>query len=390
MNTENVEIGDTFPTVSKMIRALGLEPQTGKRNKEYQLIEVCRYLSYEKTGKINPKTHKQSNEIVITDIYDEPLEKVERGRPSIYAQWFYEWMCMYCSCNGEGRTIIKTMAELLKDGEIIQDTDKVSQYFSYEQLELMSKPQLRKHKAETAYKFALKIEFKNKVVDALKKLQKNVPSFEYRLTYKVSYDEKKEFWKECTIEEYKIIKQQIEDCQNEIVGKYKFKNFDQAKWDADAFYEYSKMLNEKLEKYGIYGHRWAVAIDNNVELCNLYNEEIPQEKLRVRQEVLPVIKDLFKKRMEHIIKTRGYTREDKESALGRRNSNIENGKFYTLKYNESVLTLHKSIFGRIETDYDEMFSADDIMHYIAKNQKFKEKFFVLENKKDEFKEIVKQ
>ncbi len=70
---ENVKTGDVFPTETKLLTTVGFKKPTDSKTKKYQIRELQRYLSYEKTGKTS--RGKVTNEIVITEIYDEPEEK---------------------------------------------------------------------------------------------------------------------------------------------------------------------------------------------------------------------------------------------------------------------------------------------------------------------------
>lgn len=75
MNLENIKVGDKFSTESKLLTKVGFEKYSGKPQKEYQLKELQRYLTYEKTGKIS--RGKPTNEIVVTEIFDTPKEKMD-------------------------------------------------------------------------------------------------------------------------------------------------------------------------------------------------------------------------------------------------------------------------------------------------------------------------
>ena len=78
MDIRNVKVGDKFPTKSKLIKAIGLTPAKGKNPIIAQDKEIARYLSYEKTGKMSKG--KMTNEIVITQIFDTPKEKVDNRK----------------------------------------------------------------------------------------------------------------------------------------------------------------------------------------------------------------------------------------------------------------------------------------------------------------------
>lgn len=72
IETKNIKIGDVFSTLTKLYGALELPNVKGKQ-KQVQDKEIARHLKYELTG-----TNKRcKNEIVITEIYNIPLEKVD-------------------------------------------------------------------------------------------------------------------------------------------------------------------------------------------------------------------------------------------------------------------------------------------------------------------------
>lgn len=78
MKIQNVKVGNKFTTISKLFKILGEVYKKGNQGKA-QIKELERYLSYEPTGKLNKNTKKVTGEIIITEIYDIPLEK-EDGR----------------------------------------------------------------------------------------------------------------------------------------------------------------------------------------------------------------------------------------------------------------------------------------------------------------------
>jgi len=75
MNIENIKVGDKFSTLTKLLTTVGFDKYSGGKQKKYQLRELNRYLTYEKTGKIS--RGKPTNEIVITEIYDTPKKAVD-------------------------------------------------------------------------------------------------------------------------------------------------------------------------------------------------------------------------------------------------------------------------------------------------------------------------
>jgi len=54
---EKVAEGDKFSTETQLIEKLGF-PKAKGNTKKAQRKEIARYLTYEKTGKVNPKTRE--------------------------------------------------------------------------------------------------------------------------------------------------------------------------------------------------------------------------------------------------------------------------------------------------------------------------------------------
>lgn len=76
---KTIYIGQKFTTKNKLLTTLGF-PKVCGSTRESCITEVNRYLAYEKTGKLyrgNP-----TNEIIITKIYEEPMERKDGRRVS--------------------------------------------------------------------------------------------------------------------------------------------------------------------------------------------------------------------------------------------------------------------------------------------------------------------
>ena len=75
MNLDRIKVGDKFTTEKKLLIKVGFEKYDGNKQKQLQLRELKRYLTYDKTGKMS--RGKLTNEIVITEIYDTPKPKID-------------------------------------------------------------------------------------------------------------------------------------------------------------------------------------------------------------------------------------------------------------------------------------------------------------------------
>ena len=75
MNLDRIKVGDKFTTEKKLLIKVGFEKYDGNKQKQLQLRELKRYLTYDKTGKMS--RGKITNEIIITEIYDMPKPKID-------------------------------------------------------------------------------------------------------------------------------------------------------------------------------------------------------------------------------------------------------------------------------------------------------------------------
>ena len=79
MNTQNLTVGQKFPTKTKVIEAMG-EKAKKDSSKDAQWKDVECLIAWEHTGKLNKNTGKVSNEIIVTKIYDVPLVKEDKRK----------------------------------------------------------------------------------------------------------------------------------------------------------------------------------------------------------------------------------------------------------------------------------------------------------------------
>ena len=340
MNIGNVKVGDKFSTETKLVRALGLEPQTGKKNKEYQIREIKRYLSYEKTGKINIKTHKVSNEIIITEIYDEPLDKIDKGRPSIYKD-----LLMNCF-----RTIQSgqyTRSELMKHCGLIEDCSVVSTYVT-EEMANMTKEKLKSHRDKSNYLNHFKKAFGGHVKTAFGNLKNE--GFDCNYTYLIK-KHKEDFRNDFVLAsktQDNIIRETEERCKKEIEHKYNEK-FNSIKFMPNLYKEYLENVDKELfKKLGIYGYCPCYDIYQSESILNKY--KTPENVLHIVSKVKPDLKELYRSKMKEYVETYESKRTPKENKIksakfGRRESNIVREPF-TLKNSIAVKLLHEKIFGK--------------------------------------------
>lgn len=393
MNNNNVYYDDVYATMNKLIIALGEEPKKGNQGKA-QLKRVKCYVDFEKTGKLN-RQGKESSEIRITEVYEEweieeNLESLQKaGRPTIYAQWFYEWLASY-NCKtiiskGENQATTSTLKEFIYDSGLTnKDSRLLDTYVDVDIWLDMSTEERRVISRKKEYIFALTEVYKHKILSALKKIKDDYPTFEYRTTYKITEDEEREEWYEALPEEVEIIKSEIKNCQAKMVENYG-KSFNVIKFDVVLYDEYNKMLQQSLlDLLGIYGHVWAITIEPCDEIINIYNDF--KSVMNIDNNVKPTICELMGKCMENILSKKGYDQNkhnNKKSVLGNKESKIVQWIF-TLKYCEEVINLHTQLFGEIN---EEVVYGNDELEYglykFAKNKKKKRKQLIAEQKTKE-------
>ena len=380
MNNDNVEIGQKFSKFSDLVRGLGEEPKKGNEGIAQKKRVNC-YVEYEKTGKV--VRGKETNEIVITWTYDdleieENLENLSKvGRPSVYAQWFYDWIRSY-PCNYA--EYVMTTKEFIYNCYLTnKDSGLLDTYVDVDTWMNMNKEERRIISKQKEYIFALTEEFKHKILSALKEIKETYPTFIYRKTYKITEDEEREEWYEASPEEVEVIKREIQNCQDKMVRKYN-KNFNTIKFDVVLFDEYNEMLQQSLyDLLGLYGHVWAIAIEPCEEILESYDYYEDLERLELT--VKPTICKLMGKRMEDILSKKGYDQtkhNNKKSVLGNKESKAVQWVF-TLKFCNEVIDLHTQLFGEINKEVVYGNSEEEYSLYLwAKSKKKKDKLLVEE------------
>jgi hypothetical protein len=132
MNLENIKVGDKFSTEKKLLITVGFEKYDGNKQKKYQLEELQRYLTYEKTGKLS--RGKPTNEIVVTEIFDTPKEKIDNrsnnggNNTSIISDYMRNWIEIALESDG---SIDGSASKIIRDMNLVID-DFSNAYYNFD------------------------------------------------------------------------------------------------------------------------------------------------------------------------------------------------------------------------------------------------------------------
>ena len=316
INTSEIEVGDTFATYAKLVKALGLDSCTGKQ-RVYQEKEIRRYIDFEKTGKINPKTHKESNEIIVTEIYDEPLEK--KDNRDVFNTPMKTFICHNCSHN---KKIIKTFGSMMVDMGLIEKTRDVYS-------------NIRDDNAVKTYKYQLKRLFRNHLTYALSSLEKE-DKIDYRFTYKLQETEEQDFgkWAVADRKETETIKKIETDCRKELEEKYE-KPFNSLKFDTMIYEEYDENCKKQVNtELGYCSYCPVIEIENH-SFCDSISYELYNAECEAIRK--PFINAMRKKITEY-----HYSLSDSKARGGKKFGNRETDAYYILNTQE-IRALHNRI-----------------------------------------------
>lgn len=316
INTSEIEVGDTFATYAKLVTALGLDSCTGKQ-RVYQEKEIRRYIDFEKTGKINPKTHKESNEIIVTEIYDEPLEKEDNR--DVFNTPMKTFICHNCSHNEK---IIKTFGLMMVDMGLIEKTRDVYN-------------NIRDDNAVKTYKYQLKRLFRKHLTYALSSLEKE-DKIDYRFTYKLQETEEQDFgeWAVADRKETETIKKIETDCRKELEEKYE-KPFNSLKFDTMIYEEYNENCKKQVNiELGYCSYCPVIEIENH-SFCDSISYELYNAECKAIRK--PFINAMRKKITEY-----HYSLSDSKARGGKKFGNRETDAYYILNTQE-IRALHNRI-----------------------------------------------
>lgn len=319
INTSEIKVGDTFSTYRKLVTALGLDNYDGKK-KALQEKEIRRYIDFEKTGKINPKTHKESNEIIVTEIYDEPLEKEDKESP--FTKPMKSFIYNYY-VNKKNRHIIKTSTGIMYDMDIIKSTQDI-----YTQKDDTTSVKI--------YKFQLRRLFNRHLEYALSSLERD-EKIEYRHTYRLKEHEGQEFydWSVADRKQTESIKNIEADCRKNYEQTYN-RSFNSIKFDNDLFEQYRADCKTFVKQMlGCLDYSSVIEIDNgekSSQIADYCRCEISYDTEK--------IKSAFISTMRKKIKEYRFSQSDKR-AFGKRSSDVN--KDIALLDTPQIKELHNRI-----------------------------------------------
>lgn len=184
MNIENIKVGDKFPTESKLLTAVEFDKAINSKQKKYQLKELNRYLIYEKTGKLF--RGKPTNEIVITEIFDTPKEKMDNrsnnggNNTSIISDYMRNWIEIALESDG---SIDGSASKIIRDMNLVID-DFSNAYYNFDDCFTDCTP------IEKNFFLDYCDTVMNSYKQRLKRIVKNIAEYEdviYKEYYKVSF-----------------------------------------------------------------------------------------------------------------------------------------------------------------------------------------------------------
>lgn len=269
---EKINLNDTFSTKTALLRSLGFADTKSKCSRDSNLKEVERYIEIGKSYKVNYKTKKISNEIMILEIYDEPKDKIDARYKNGSQEFINELKKLILSLGTTDISYSKIILEHILD---INALDLKSNEISY-------------------YKSYLFNFIRGKTETAMRQISNEYPNeFIWRYNYKAKHDnsDKWEYVEPNDVEYILSIKKAI---QINLLAKHNNKNGTNATWN-DISFRYRNALYKQLNKdlvnfKGISEIYKIISIENRTDIiCTEYNKE----------KILNIIKD----KMAQYIKT---------------------------------------------------------------------------------------
>lgn len=290
MMIENINVGDTFSTVTKLYVALGLPNVKGKQ-KQIQDKEIARYLEYEKTGQV--KRGKITNEIVVTSVFNSPKEKIDNrvnnGGISKYSDYIDQLvMCALQNNNGTMVSGIKNI--FLNDIPLFTET-----YNKYRQCGELIAASRYKVSEFSVKQYLLQVNstVRNMFESSLKRLAKN-NYIKYSKTFMVKVNNSNDM----LANEYdENFHETILEIENEILGNMKCSRKDLMFDDQKSSDFYSDV---NMELYAITGGEvWGYYGVYDIKMINSYDKTIMDNdeciKLLTDELILSIHKSLSKK-----------------------------------------------------------------------------------------------
>lgn len=256
---ENINVDDTFSTMTKLLKCVGFPATKSQNSKKAQIKELSRYIDIGKTHKINTKTKKQSNEIVILDIYEEPLNKQDKRYNEGSQEIINEIKKLIYQLGQFQISYNKLISENIIDIKSINNNNDSCVIY---------------------YRTYLFDHLKGKINSALRQLVKEQQGFIWQYTYVVKYKDDVA-WYTLTEKDVEYVNNMKDIIKAKILLKHnnKMPHSKKAnKWKDIAFRYYglvNKQLNQDLEGFKNIEQIYKVVCSNGaIQPTTLYNNAI--------------------------------------------------------------------------------------------------------------------
>jgi len=196
---DNEVKGKKFSTMAKLLNNIQIEKHDGSKYKKDIKIVEC-VLDYKKTGKINSKTHKVSNEIIVTDIFDE-VKQYEDERYSEVSNYIY--------------TLVKSL----------NSYSYTTKRIFFDEFRILSKESFNRNPSKSNliefYKNFLLNDFKGKLKSSMNRLTREDKLY-YKDTYTFINNDNVEqpIFQEATLDQYEEIEKIKNNIKNGMVIEY--------------------------------------------------------------------------------------------------------------------------------------------------------------------------
>lgn len=285
---DNEVKGKKFSTIAKLLNNIQIEKHDGsKYKKDIKLVECV--LDYKKTGKINPKTHKMSNEIIVTDIFDE-VKQYEDNRYSEVSNYIY--------------ILVKSL----------NSYSYTTKRIFFDEFKILSKESFNHNPSKSNliefYKNFLLNNFKGKLKSSMNRLTREDKLY-YKDTYTFINNDNTEqpTFQEATLDQYEEIEKIKNNIKNGMVIEYNITHKEdnkEYKWNKIAYSQTNKLyeqLNKKIsELYIMYDKS---RIDKCIKTYLITN----YDKIELDINSIKPIRDYYEKIMIEWMNKKGFNKD---------------------------------------------------------------------------------
>lgn len=285
---DNEVKGKKFSTMAKLLNNIQIEKHDGSKYKKDIKIVEC-VLDYKKTGKINSKTHKVSNEIIVTDIFDE-VKQYEDERYSEVSNYIY--------------TLVKSL----------NSYSYTTKRIFFDEFRILSKESFNRNPSKSNliefYKNFLLNDFKGKLKSSMNRLTREDKLY-YKDTYTFINNDNVEqpIFQEATLDQYEEIEKIKNNIKNGMVIEYNITHKEdkkEYKWNKIAYSQTNKLyeqLNKKIsELYIMYDKS---RIDKCIKTYTITN----YDKIELDINSIKPIRDYYEKIMIEWMNKKGFNKD---------------------------------------------------------------------------------